>query len=234
MKVRAVASTLLLLAAGPAAADWIVPRTGEPIETVGAWEHRGKAVVFRQADGGLYLLPSSEIDWPRTRWENLHPARQAVVRFVRAHGLEISDPQTLDYVVGALLGRHRARDTVTAAARTEPRYVLTDADVAHVVRKVPLPARQFPVEWRRSFDSERPGELVIAGTVTNASESTVRALTIELRFLGEDGRVQEEQKVEAEPAVVGPGERAGFRCLPRRGGFREIEVAAEGRLGPVD
>ncbi len=236
MKNAASLAVLLALAAAPAVADWIVLRNGEPIATAGPWEERGNAVVFTAAEGGLFLLPSSEIDWPETMWKNLHPARREVARFVSAHGLEISDPTTLRWVVGTLVVRHRNRFAATsaAAAPRRPRFVVTDADVAHVSREVALPAEEFPVKWRRSFDGVRPGDLLIVGELENRSELTVRAVKVELRLLDADGEPVESLEVEVEPPVVAPGDSARFRCQPQAGGFSEIEIAATGRPGRVD
>lgn len=221
-----------LLAAAPAAADWLVPVNGPAIETVGGWERTDRAVVFRDKGGRLLLLPSSEIDWRRTEWQNLHPAVRAVGSFVEAHRLEISDPVTLRWVVGAMVGQERGRRAKPAApTRSAPRWVITDADVAHVTPKVELPPEQFPMEWRRSFDSERLGELLIVGTLSNDSEETVRSVSVEVRFLDDRGEIQESQTVDIEPRAVAPGERVEFRCTPRRGGFSEIDFGAVGRLG---
>jgi len=65
--VAALASALTLgalaLGAVPAAADWLVTVDGRRIETQGAWQMKGKAVLFTQADGRVDQLPCDYIDF---------------------------------------------------------------------------------------------------------------------------------------------------------------------------
>ena len=59
-----IALALILTLALPAvtAADWLVTRDGERIETVGPWRAEGDRVVFTLPGGTLASLPSSEVD----------------------------------------------------------------------------------------------------------------------------------------------------------------------------
>ncbi len=56
-----------LLAAAPAAADWLVLTGGEKIETQGTWEVRGGLVVFTLPNGTLSSLRGSEVDLVASR-----------------------------------------------------------------------------------------------------------------------------------------------------------------------
>jgi hypothetical protein len=63
--VHGIALGLLALglAALPAHADWLVTRDGGRVETKGAWQTKGKLVVFtRAADGALASLRAAEVD----------------------------------------------------------------------------------------------------------------------------------------------------------------------------
>lgn len=64
---RAVALVAVLVASMaasmPAAADWLVTRDGQRIETQGRWQMKGKAVIFTQADGRIDQLPRDYIDF---------------------------------------------------------------------------------------------------------------------------------------------------------------------------
>jgi pyruvate/2-oxoglutarate dehydrogenase complex dihydrolipoamide acyltransferase (E2) component len=60
--LKNLAVLLLLAAATPAAADWLVTRTGERVETRGPWRVKGKLVVFTRMDGTLASLRASELD----------------------------------------------------------------------------------------------------------------------------------------------------------------------------
>ena len=60
--MKRLAVLLLLAAATPAAADWLVTRTGERIEIRGPWQLKSKLVVFTRVDGSLASLRVSEVD----------------------------------------------------------------------------------------------------------------------------------------------------------------------------
>lgn len=60
----AVALAGLLLAAAPAAADWLVTRAGGRVETKGPWRTKGKLIVFTQEDGTLASLRLADVDLP--------------------------------------------------------------------------------------------------------------------------------------------------------------------------
>ncbi|GMU65478.1 MAG: hypothetical protein AMXMBFR36_17520 [Acidobacteriota bacterium] len=57
-----IASVLALGLCGPTYADWLVLRSGQRIETKGAWNVRGRQVVFTSRTGALQALPLSDID----------------------------------------------------------------------------------------------------------------------------------------------------------------------------
>lgn len=57
----------LLTFASPAAADWLVTRDGGRVETKGAWQIKGKLVVFTQTDGSLSSLRLSDVDLEASR-----------------------------------------------------------------------------------------------------------------------------------------------------------------------
>jgi hypothetical protein len=63
--IHGIALGLLALGAAalPARADWLVTRDGGRVETKGAWQTKGKLVVFtRAADGALASLRATEVD----------------------------------------------------------------------------------------------------------------------------------------------------------------------------
>lgn len=60
----------LLAAAPPTAADVLVTRNGERLETRGPWEVKGRLVVFTTADGQLASLRAAEVDLEASREAN--------------------------------------------------------------------------------------------------------------------------------------------------------------------
>ena len=60
----AVCGAALLGTALPVAADWLITREGDRIETLGPWKVQGKRVVFTLPDGTLSSLRVADVDFP--------------------------------------------------------------------------------------------------------------------------------------------------------------------------
>ena len=58
---------ILWIAATPAGADWLVTRAGGRVETHGAWQVKGKLVVFALANGSLSSLRLADVDLDASR-----------------------------------------------------------------------------------------------------------------------------------------------------------------------
>ena len=78
---RWMVSFLLLVAAAPAGAAWLVLRSGKPIETAGPWQVVNNQVSFAQPDGKRVSLMLVVVDPEATRQANVPgappPAAQA-------------------------------------------------------------------------------------------------------------------------------------------------------------
>lgn len=61
------ALVLPLAMASPAAADWLVLRDGKLIETQGAWEVRGRAVVYTDLHDRREMVPLATVDLDASR-----------------------------------------------------------------------------------------------------------------------------------------------------------------------
>lgn len=64
MNVRSALGVLglVLLAATPSEADWLITKAGARVETRGPWRVKGKLVVFTQSDGSLSSLRLADVD----------------------------------------------------------------------------------------------------------------------------------------------------------------------------
>lgn len=58
---------LILVATLPAAADWLVTREGERIETQGSWKIRGKAIFYTTAEGESARIPRDAVNLEASR-----------------------------------------------------------------------------------------------------------------------------------------------------------------------
>lgn len=157
------------LAAGPLAADWLVLTDGTRLETRGAWQERGKLVVFTTKDGTLASLRLDAIDLEASRRATEEAARPPAAK----PAAQPAEPQT--------------------AA-----FVLTDADVAHeptagseedagdaATTAGPQAQRLVVTDWQEAPLADESGTL-ITGTLRNvSSDATTR---IRLTVLAYDAR----------------------------------------------
>ncbi|KAB2962205.1 MAG: hypothetical protein F9K16_09710, partial [Thermoanaerobaculia bacterium] len=67
----------LLVAAGPARADWLVTTDGGLIETKGPWKVDGRRVVFHLPNGTLSSVRADEVDLDRSAAETARAAEAA-------------------------------------------------------------------------------------------------------------------------------------------------------------
>ncbi len=186
------ALALFLLAGssvGPASADLLVTRAGEVVVTRGAWEVRGKTVVFTGSDGVLRSLRAADVDLEESRQRTL----AAEVRRAKASSAAESKPE------------------ISSEAPRKAVLVLTDADVRHV-RTAPKGDRAEPAADEPSGNRAEAEELLrvtrwsedltadgveIRGTLRNVSDALVAGVSLVVDLKGEDGRV-----VESRPASL--------------------------------
>lgn len=219
---RALVLTVLVAAGGPGApavADWLVLRDGGAVQTDGAWEVKGRVVVFHRANGKLASMRLSEVD------------------------IEASHRRT----VAAKAPRQEPRRPAEQPREVMPVLVVTDADVAHVdpadfqrtdpaevleqggaegiqdsdgeeegaAARTTRDGRAEPAgavevtDWNRIDDMKFPGSR-IGGTIRNNSEAVAIGIAVTARLTGEDG-----QEVGRERAVLGrlglePGASTSF------------------------
>jgi len=174
---------VLLAAAAPAAADWLVTRDGGRVETKGAWQVKGKLVVFTRADGTLASLRLGDVD------------------------LAASDAATQD----AKKAKDQAPAAEPAPPRKKSVRSLTDADFSRKPGSEPAegaapqdagtPAKDAappdaqkagsPVAvstWSKTDRAEGDG-IDLFGTLQNSSANLVADVVLKVKLLDENNTV---------------------------------------------
>ena len=203
----ALVAALLMMTAKPGAADWLVTRGGTRVETRGAWQVKGKLVVFHTAGGTLSSLRLSEVD--------LDASGRATAEAVRA--------------------RRAAETTAGEPARKSPVLVLTDDKVRHVGDGAATPAAaalaapSFTVSnWERSPEVDGK-DTVITGTLQNTSGVSATEVTLSVQLLGADGQVAATGQATLTSTALGPGQRSGFRvAFPDAPTYSDVKFAPLG------
>lgn len=203
----ALAGLWIGAAAGPAAADWLVTRQGGRVETRGAWEVKGKLVVFRTPGGELASLRLAEVD--------LDASRQATSDAERA--------------VRAVAEVRRRGPEKRASVRA-----ITDKDVRRVE---PGPAASGPrltvTGHERTPDAES-GALVVTGTLRNDSGARVTEMNLSVQLLGADGQPVATGDALLTATELDAGQQSGFRVeLPGSLSYADIRFEPRG-LAPKE
>lgn len=187
----------VLVAAAPAAADWLVTRDGGRVETRGPWAVKGKLVVFTNAGGVLASLRLAEVD------------------------LERSDAATAAARVEA-----EAATAPAPPAKRPPVLVLTDKDVAHVEDLGAVPptgeagAAAAPevsagglvvTGWSREASSDGQSSAVV-GSLRNAGESVAGNIRMSIAVYDVNGELLGTTAATLSTTSLPPGAVANFRA----------------------
>jgi hypothetical protein len=213
------------LATLPAGADWLVTRQGGRVEIRGAWEVKGKLVVFRTLDGTLSSLRLAEVDLEASRKATEEAAR------ARAAAVETKKPQE----------------------KKPPVLVLTDKDVRHIEEAAAAPADAAPAAagegetveddltvatWERA-SAPGEGHVVITGTLRNAAESsTATGILLLVSLFDETGQQVGTAEATLTSTALPAGQQSGFRAeFPGVFSFSRLEFDPKGvqlKTGPAE
>jgi hypothetical protein len=219
-------ATLLALAAGPVAADWLVTRDGAQLETRGPWEIEGKLVVFRLANGTLSSMHLAELDL------------EASDRLTTSRSQPIQKPQ------------QRTRKKPEKSA-----FVITDDDVKHVnpgsVRaegeageptiSAPAAAREESAgggvavsQWDTVYDESIDG-VVLSGTLENRDSRGHQELGLAISLVSEGGVPAGSAHATLARDALKGGETTTFRAsFPGVPDFEKAEFGISGASLPTE
>lgn len=205
-------AVLLLLAvvASPAAADWLVTRTGERIEIRGPWQLKGKLVVFTRVDGSLASLRVSEVD------------------------LKASERATAE-----AKAQKDAPPPAAAPEKKKPVAVVTDETLNRLRNPAPAPSaeagqpahREEPPAstgpailgaWDRRELAEGEG-IELFGTVQNPGTTIAAGVEVTVQLYDEAGDLLESAQARLDESSISPEGMIHFR-IPLPGVFSFAEA----------
>ena len=207
-------AALLGLAAAPARADWLVTREGTWVETRGAWEVKGKLVVFHTLKGDLSSLRLADIDLEASRRET---ARAELARKAAAEA--------------------RKRPAPEKEKKKRPVLVLTDDKVRHVegggaaAGAAPqAPPSLTVASWAHTADAG-DGHVVITGTLRNTSGAQASDITLAVQLLDAGGKTTATGQAVLTATALGAGEQSGFRVeFPGASTYTDVKFAPQAIL----
>jgi len=183
-----VAASLAL--AGAAAADWLVTRQGDRIETRGAWRRQGATVVFTLPNGTLSSLRAEEIDFDAsTRASAPAPVAPIAQEPKKKPVLVLKDENVA----------HVAPDgEAPAAPGKSPAAEKGDTGQAKV----------GVINWHQE---SREDGLVVTGTVQNNDPKlTATEVAVDVRIFSANGKLLVSGPASLSSATLPPGQSANF------------------------
>jgi hypothetical protein len=210
LAVVALAVGLGFGSGSPGSADWLVLNDGSRIETKGAWQSKGRLIVFERVGGGLSSLRADAVDLAKsgeaTEIAKLPPPPPPppAAPVVRAPVLVLTD------------------DDVSKAPELS-----TEGEGGEEAPKESVPLRV--TNWDR-LDS--PNGIEVAGVVRNESSDSV-AEKVSVRVVALDDNRAPIGSAAATVAIgeLSPGQTSSFRALlagfKKVGGLRFETVAAK-------
>lgn len=193
---------LLLALPGEAAADWLVVKGGEPIETQGPWEVEGKLVVFRTPGGELASLRLDDVDL-----EASHRMTAAAARRARAKAASGDDGRPKRRSVLVLTDRDFPRARVS-----EPSDEDLDSDSESSERREPPEPSVLQVtSWDERELSDPPG-LELVGRLRNTGTDVAAQVRLTVVLQDRVGGMVGSAQARLESTTLLGGRETTFRA----------------------
>jgi hypothetical protein len=204
---------LLLVAASPAAAGWLVTHDGDVVKTAGDWRLDGALVVFTTEDGRLSSIRARDVDLEASRARSVEPKLEPAAGPATRTGaavLVLTDEDVAHVWSGVL--EPEAVDPQMAA---EPPEGMGEGDRRGSLVEV--------VDWRDRLDVES-NTLVISGSVTNRGPGVATSTQVAVRLVDRSGELLDRRQATLGTAVMQPGAVAPFTAtFPGNPGFATVE-----------
>jgi len=214
----ALAAALLALAAMPASADWLVTRQGGRVETKGAWQTKGKLVVFTLPDGKLSSLRLSEVDLDASRRAT---EEAAAAQAAPPPPAEPQKPREAKVVLTDESFRRAAPPPPQAAPGEEKKK-----DEA----APPEAGKIVVASWER-LSAPGNGSVVIAGTVRNEAPDEATGVAVTVLLYDETGKLLISGDAILGSTVLPAGQSGSFRAeFPDVFSFAAVKFDARGML----
>ncbi len=204
-----IAATLLAATAAvaPAArADWLVTRDGARVETAGAWQVKGKLVVFKTAAGDLASLRLADVDLETSRAVTAEAGAAAAASAETA-----KKPPAKRRPVRVLTDK----DFPRAAPPAPPEGVAGGTGAApEAAASAPAPAAGPVLQvtsWEREDDSV-DRHVMITGAVRNTAAATAADSGLVVSLFDDGGGLIASVAAELATTVLPAGETTGFRA----------------------
>ncbi len=224
MRPRASRVILLLaiVLAAPAAADWLVMRDGTRVETAGAWEVKGRQVIFTSPDGALAALRLADVDLEasdRANATSQEPAgsdgSESVAKPADSESRGASQRPVRVFTNDSLGLRGEGEEEDDAGEEAGEAAGQDDDEAASEEDRPAATTATGPVKlisWRERESAAVDG-LEIVGSVRNTGDGVAAGILVRVRIPDEDGGQLADIQAFLQRSNLGPGQTSNFRAL---------------------
>lgn len=200
-RVGLVLGLLIALTGLPSAADWLVTRGGDQVETRGPWEIKGKLVVFTLPGGTLSSMRLSDVDLDAsqklTETKKMPSAPAATTSQRREATIVITDSDVA-HVGPEAAGSVEERQEAGAQARA--------------AQATAAPGEGLTVaEWNQEFDDAIDG-VVLTGSIENRSPNLHSEITLLVMLYNTDGSLAGRGAATVDNVLLQAGQSTSFRA----------------------
>ncbi|MGB3565492.1 MAG: FxLYD domain-containing protein [Thermoanaerobaculia bacterium] len=231
---------LLIAVTGlPAAADWLVTQDGDQVETRGAWEIKGKLVVFTLPNGTLSSMRLTDVDLDasqqRTHAQDVPSAPVVTTSQRREATIVITDSDV----------SHVGPEAPTSATERQEAGAEARAELAAEASGGELTV----ADWNQEYDDGIDG-VVVTGNIENRSSNLHSEITLQVILYNTDGSLAGRAAATVDNVLLRAGQSSSFRAAfagivgfdrpefrvnstalsPRQEGAEGAEEAAEGEI----
>lgn len=200
-----IAALLALLVVAPAGADVLVTEDGGRVETRGAWEVKGRLVVFTTADGQLASLRLDEVDLEASRDATRRASQPRAEAAPKPAAGEPAKPRRK--LTNADLARSEG---VVSTARPGPAAAGEETDDGEAAEAPSGPAARTLVVVSSEEDATEEGWPLVRGTLANHGEEPAAGLKLVVHLLGYEGDEVVSAEAELASRALQPGEESAF------------------------
>jgi len=210
----------LLVAAGPARADWLVTREGAQVETQGAWKVKGKLVVFETAAGKLASLRVADVDLDASR----RVTEEAVAAQAQAEA-EPDKPAERKKSVRVITDKDVRQ---ASPAAEEPEAAAAESSEPSEPTTTSGPVLLIEA-WNQARDPEKD-HILINGTLKNTAITTATGVQLKVLIFDETGTLIATSQAAVDKSALPPGESAVFKAeFPGYFSFAKIQFDPKSR-----
>lgn len=211
LEPRSVLALCALLAAAlvavPVAADWLVTEEGGRVETRGAWEVKGRLVVFTTVDGDLSSMRLDDVDLEASRDATREAMEAAAAEAAPAVEEEAPAPKPRRKITDADIPPGEGQRSRPSAAAPPEGGDGGDGDAGS---EVPAGPAADLVVTSSEAETAPDGSTLVRGRLANRGREPAVGVRLDVNLYGFDGELLATNQARLGSTALAAGEETSF------------------------